>query len=236
MLAALAALTSALPACAQDAQPKDAQPIAATQAICRPQFLVDGGALDAGTGFVVDLPGRGGPYLLTALHLFGPAAGMATDVPWNEMPSRAKLGHCTALADRAAWKGGAALAVPAAPMSTRDVAAFPLDAASLGKAPHLGFAATPPKAGESVWLVAEVIGAPKGRLLHRATVLPSEPDLLRFRYDDPSIRIQATSGAPIVNAAGQVVGLNLGGQMQGKDMIGVADMATQVLAALAKAK
>lgn len=231
MVTALAVLGSAAPACAQDKQPDTA-----TQAICRPQFLVDGGALDAGTGFVIDLPGKTGPYLLSALHLFGPNGGMAADVPWNAMPARAKLGQCKAFVDGAAWKGGAALPVPAAPLTTRDVAAFPLDPASLGKAPHLKFAAAPPKPGEPVWLVAQVIGAPRALLLHRATVLPGEPDLLSFRYDDPTVEIRATSGAPIVNAAGEVVGLNLGGQMRGKDMVGIADTAAEVQAALAKVR
>lgn len=192
-LAAFAVIAGTLPACAQQVpQAPQGQPDAAARAICRPEFLVDGKPLVAGTGFLVDLPGESAPVLVTALHLFGPNGGLDADVPWKDMPARAKLNRCLAFADRAIWTGGAARAVPAAPLSTRDVAAFPVDSASLGKAPHLKLAAVAPKAGEPVWLAAEVMGAPKGRLLHRATVLPSEPDLLSFRYDDPTVRIQAT--------------------------------------------
>lgn len=211
----------ALPAAAQD-PPGDP-----AESICRPRFLVDGKPLTAGTAFALAPRAQGGdPLLVTAIHLLGPAGGLAQDVPWDRMALRVRLAHCDPIKkdDPEAgegWRGGPALGVPGArPMGAlpyRDIAAFPLGTS----VPLLELASVPPRPGDKVWLVAEVLNAP-GKLLHRATVNYSGVQALQYVFDDPALQLRATSGAPVIDAAGQVVGINLGGGKDGADLIGIA--------------
>ncbi|MCW3836342.1 trypsin-like peptidase domain-containing protein [Sphingomonas canadensis] len=206
------------------APPAPPAPEQAAASVCRPRFLVDGKPLEAGTGFVV-LPGAAGakPLLVTAIHLFGPSGGLAAEVPWAQMALRARLDLCVPQSGgRVPWHGGAALVVPGArPMGTlpyRDMAAFVIDSG----APALTLAPAPPRAGEKVWLIAPLAGRPDGPLLHRATVAYAGIEALQYVFDDPRLPLRATSGGPVVNAAGQVVGVHLGGGIDKGELIGMA--------------
>lgn len=235
-LAALGAVSVGL------AHAQQSQPDTAARSICRPQFIVDGDALSAGTGFVVEQPGPGAaPLLVTALHLFGPSGGLEADVPWADMARRVRLDRCRSLADGKDWRGGAALTIPdTVPLGDdlpyRDIAAFRPDPGSVASVPRLKLAEQPPRLGATVWLVAEVIGAPPTRRLHRAIVTYAGSDALQYRFDDVDLQIRATSGAPVVDAAGRVVGVHLGGGMDGGDKLGIANSLSTVTAALRRAR
>jgi hypothetical protein len=72
--------------------------------------------------------------------------------------------------------------------------------------------ATPGK-GERVWLAASLReGAPPTQRLHPATIIETDEngDLV-YRFDNPKVSIRATSGAPLLNAASEVVAINWGG-------------------------
>jgi hypothetical protein len=83
---------------------------------------------------------------------------------------------------------------------------------------------TASKRGDAVWLVASVVsGAPGDQRLHPATVIGTEEGYLLYRFDNPKLSKQATSGAPVVNQSGVLVAVNLGGyQSQGR-MIGIGN-------------
>ena len=82
-----------------------------------------------------------------------------------------------------------------------------------------------PATGSKVWLVAQIKGGDPEMLLHRATVVGYEQGAMIYAFDDKRIELQATSGAPVVDAAGQLVGINLAGTAAegSNDVQGVAD-------------
>ena len=122
--------------------------------------------------------------------------------------------------------------------SINDVAVFPL-ANRTAEAAYLSLALSSPSIGSKVWLVAQTEDAGKEPSnLHPATVVGFENGAMLFAYDDPKINLDATSGAPIVDLSGRVVGLNLGGgyDAEAKAVMGVADDLRVVTKAVKTAK
>ncbi|MFV0625019.1 trypsin-like peptidase domain-containing protein [Sphingomonas sp. ac-8] len=201
---------------------------AAQAAICRPEFTVDKEPYGAGTAFVVNGPR---PLLVTAHHLFGEMGGLDEEIRWNEMPARATAAHCAQIKGKGAWTTGPALAIagahPVSATSTaefKDIAVFPLVGQPAGS-PGLVLAEKAPATGSKVWLVAQIRGGNPDVLLHRATVVEYEQGAMLYAFDDKRIELQATSGAPIVDAEGRLVGINLAGTTgeNPNDVLGVAD-------------
>jgi hypothetical protein len=75
-------------------------------------------------------------------------------------------------------------------------------------------------------------------MLHRATVIGHEQGAMLYAFDDPRIELQATSGAPVVDAGGKLVGINLGGTTAegSPDVVGVGGGLEVVRKALATAR
>jgi hypothetical protein len=218
-------------------------PSTVQNAICSPVYQADGKAFSAGTAFALDLPQPVPRTLLvTALHVFGPAGGLDKEIPAAELARRVSLAGCQALGLDEIWYAGRALTVPGAHAMDdgphRDVAAFPLDTARAAIHPvHLRLAAAAPKVGDSVWLLAQVPeGAPPSQLLHHAVVRSSTDQALQYAFDNVGLNLQGTSGAPVVNAAGEVVGTNLGGGTLPGKLIGVGNSLTSLRALLNSAK
>jgi hypothetical protein len=202
--------------------------IAAQAAICRPELTVDDQLYRAGTAFILDGPRR---LLVTAQHLFGEPGGLNEEIRWQDMPTRATSVRCRQLKGKGEWTTGAALAIDGAHAISetsngefKDIAAFPLTGQAAG-VPGLTLGETEPATGSKVWLVAQIKGGNPEVLLHRATVVGQEQGALIYAFDDKRIELQATSGAPVVDAAGKLVGINLGSTTEegSSDVRGVAD-------------
>lgn len=125
-----------------------------------------------------------------------------------------------------------AITIPdARPLGTRsesgDVVAFWMP--SSAKITTAKLADTAAKKGDAVWLMAAVLqGAPPTQRLHQAVVIGLDPHgSLIYQFKDV-ISIQATSGAPVLNAKGEVVGINLGGEGQGGKFYGGANPSARV--------
>jgi len=214
----------------------------AAGAICRPRFQVDGKPLEAGTAFTVraslarNAPAR--TMLVTAQHLFGHSGGLDEEVPWAEMPDLVRHVRCAGIQDRRVVQGQHALALSGArPFDAGgpDVAAFFL--AGVHRGPVLELAPAAPRPGDLVWLVAQVVeGAPRGRLVHHGTVVALEGDWLTYRLDDAGLQLRGTSGAPVVDRSGRVVGLNVAGGAKAGKVHGVAQSAASVRRTLGRCR
>jgi len=215
---------------ARTVQTGQKEPPAPDGLIFRPTFETDEGEICAGTAFPLRLAGYPRPVIVTALHLLGPGGGMSGDVPPGEIAKavkRLRLDDCFA-ASRTILLQSEPLVIPdAAPIgksgNAGDLAAFwaPMDE-------HvycLEMSEAKPVVGESVWLAASLLrGAPKEERLHRASVLETGDDgLMLYLYDNPKLSKQATSGAPILNQAGQLVAINLGGYESEGTVIGAGN-------------
>lgn len=74
--------------------------------------------------------------------------------------------------------------------------------------------------------------APRALRLAANRVFVSESSLLAYEFDDLTLQIRATSGAPVVNARGEVVGLNVAGGLVEGRMVGHAHPVESVSAHL----
>jgi hypothetical protein len=80
--------------------------------------------------------------------------------------------------------------------------------------------------GRLVWLIARVAGGePETKLLHAALVVTANAQVLEFQYQNPNLDLTATSGAPVVDQRGRVVGINVGAKKGSGRLIGVAQPA-----------
>jgi hypothetical protein len=182
-------------------------------ALFRPAFRTLEGDIIAGTAFLCRLDANGELLLVTAHHLFGIGGGMRRDYLPEELPKAIFAVDAWSLSHAQPLSARTPLTIPgAAPMSNdaigRDVAAFVLSTPPDG-AHVLSVATAPPPVEARVTLLAEVIGGTT--LRHPATVAEVGLDYVAYVFDEPSVEIRATSGAPVVDEHGDVVAINLGG-------------------------
>lgn len=194
----------------------------------RPTFVLrSGGDYSAGTAVAVRLKPGGEPILLTALHLLGPAGGLERDLAPGEIDgmvrevrlSRIAGGQPVARARGSLIRSGGALRAED-PGVARDVAAFKLLPGS--KVNALPLAERNPGFGEAVWLVGDVVThEPQVQRLFPARVMVASPEgtAIRFQEEFP---LQAFSGAPVINARREVVGLLIAGGGGGMGIINPA--------------
>jgi S1-C subfamily serine protease len=57
----------------------------------------------------------------------------------------------------------------------------------------------------------------------RAVVRKSSDSELEYIFDDKKINLAGTSGAPVLNVAGEVVAINLGGGEEGGRFVGMGN-------------
>ena len=219
-------------------------PSMVSRAVCQPTFQTVDGEFSAGTAFVTRLQATTGSapspaILVTAHHLFGPDGGLPRQIAGNDLPAFVVSVRCEGLenaADVIAAKRPLRVvdARPySAPGNPRDVALFPLpaqDSRSLLLSDE-GVGLRSP-----VWLIARVAGGePPAKLLHEARVATMNARWLEFDYRNPNLDLTATSGAPIVDERGRVVGINIGVRRAGGRLIGVAQPASVLRAAVTRA-
>ncbi|WDF71162.1 hypothetical protein [Novosphingobium sp. KACC 22771] len=224
---------------------KTPDPAAAT---CHPSFSVDGVNLSAGTAFLLDMtepPSPSNPlavrppalFWVTALHLFGPNGGLAAQIASQDLPQHVTMKGCAGN-DGQQWAARRTLAIAGAvPMATpfRDVAAFATDAAGSNGAVRLLLADKAAVVGDEVWVVASMGG--DGRIRrYGARVIYNGPDALQYAFVDGTLDMRATSGAAVVDGAGRVLGLHLGGGKDRGDLLGMAVPLDRLRALIGAAK
>jgi hypothetical protein len=206
--------------------------------VVRPEFRSGRESFFGSYGFIVAAQDGGPPLMLTALHVLDELAkfkGIDCTVD-NAAYTGTELPPCVTgvqLYDPFApnWMlaelgtAGAMLCLPDAricpeePYSQRDVAAFRVVAADSVRPARL--AAVPPVVGEPIWLVVHVGRGARERAIPAIVVEMTEQTLI-FRFAKGVPMPAYTSGAPLLNRLGEVVGLNIGGGMLDGHRIGHA--------------
>ena len=215
-LCLVAGTVAAAPASASSAAPSAAED-AGTTAIFRPVFATPQGAVEAGTAFVAKADRCKEPVLVTAMHLFGPGGGLKDAMDPDDLRhgvSRAELTGFGRGAKHMLFEvesltpNEAQACCQGQPMhGIGDVAAFTAPE-RLGSV-ALPLAGTPAVPGQHVTLLAEVLAPANAGLRHGAVVLGMHDGMLMYKFDDPTLELRATSGAPIVDETGKVVAINL---------------------------
>ena len=203
------------------------------KSLLNPRFFGGKGMeFDAGSAFVGEVnPGE--TLLLTAQHLFSPAGGLEKDVLWSQMDKEyPKAEGLLSGGKEVGASGSAVVLLPSAHGMDDNSVAFDLAAYKLADAPKadvLKLAKKTPKVGDLVYMNSSYIG------WTAATVITVEKSRVIYRYFLPSLELRGTSGAPVVNAEGEVVAMNLGG-WKGKSTFGIGNGVEGMRSLLAKAK
>ncbi len=219
----------------KSAVPDKDEPLPQLQAaafVFQPMFKTDGGVFKAGQAVAVKVPSApSGVMVLSCMSILGPAGGMPRQLESADLPKSLKE---TKLVDIRGKEIaiGPALAVPGAepfalPDASTDLSAFAAPS-FLAIQRALELASEKPSVGDSVWVLARVGGAPPTTLLHHGYVRRSDDQMLGYELDNNALNLTTTSGAAVLNARGQVVGLNLGGGLVGKKLIAFANPITSV--------
>jgi hypothetical protein len=218
-------------ALADPAMPKDV--------LYKPTFLVLDDSWTAGTAFLVRLDGQSGLFLITANHLFGPDAGLKNQMTPDEIAHDVKGVAALSMQDvsKAFWfptfiKIADAISVESKSCA-KDLAVF--KAADSPGLQTLELASDMPKKGDRVWVFARQRGDDTPALL-AATVEDANDSALTYIFDRADFRLPGTSGAPVLNEQGKVVGMNLAaGDTADKKCKGWANPVSSIRSELAAA-
>lgn len=227
-------LAAAMMAITVSAQPLPNVP---DHVVLKPTFMTGYDSFSGGTAFLCTVPGIEGTFLLTAQHLFGPACGLKRQYTWDEVPKTFVAVTALSIADPKHFITSTQPAtIPGAEATdksgyTNDLAAYRVD----GKPTSLRLAAERPKVGDTVFLLARQRGKTSLEMF-RAVVRKSSDSEFEYIYDDKEIRLAGTSGAPVLNTAGDVVALNIGGSPEGDRIWGMGNPCDSILRLLEKAR
>ncbi|HOM03429.1 MAG TPA: serine protease [Acetivibrio sp.] len=215
---------------------EDTPPLLSDNTVLRPEFVLKDITFSAGTAFAVELQDENVSLVLTAYHLFGESGGLDEKIPAKALPDVVEKAIFTdAYNDNLCGECEKVLKIEDAdtyPEVDKDIVAF-YYGENLG-ANRLKLSSKLPKKGETVWLAAPTILDVEPRL-HKAKVKSASDKMIFFEYEDKDIILDATSGAPILNSSGEVVGLNVGGGEQYGKKIGVANPCTSIEKTIKKA-
>jgi len=195
-----------------------------------PEFETKSGKFSAGTAFFAKLPDETRPLLITVQHIFGPAGGLKTDVPKEQM---AGFANRVTLRDLVRGMSCTTKIDSLATMGTIDIAAFRIAPGTKVKAHP--FAKENPQKGDVIWLVASLDGQPKKEILHRGTVVEVGPDQIRCKFDNGNLVTRGASGAPYINAMGEVVGVHTGSFKDPGNVAGAALAVEAIMSAISAA-
>jgi hypothetical protein len=195
--------------------------------VVRPIFCSGADAAMAGYAFVVKPEGGHVPVLLTALHVMDEmikkkgidCTAENKDYTGKELPAViTEVNIYDVFANN--WmkaplgSAGPMLVLPNAriddeePYSDRDIAAFWVK--DPGDLQPASLAQQAPSVGDPIWLVARPNEGPNKNLF-KAVVVEITDSSMAFKYELPGEDPKYSSGAPMINKDGEVVGIIVGG-------------------------
>jgi len=174
-----------------------------------PEFDTTAGTQAAGTACLAKLKDGDPCYILTARHLLGPDGGFARETTLDQVPDFVKGIRFHSFDEKSHYFSTKGLLIQNDPADTtglwNDLSVFPV---SDGPDRPLQIAETPPAVGDSVWVVAHVRGGvPEGEIMHRAVVSVVADNFIEAIFDNDHIVPAGASGAPVLNASGEVIGV-----------------------------
>jgi hypothetical protein len=225
-------------------KPPPAPPVVPDGFVARPTFVTsDGHHYDAGVAFVADAGGA--QVLVSALQLLGPSGGLPAQLTAEQVPTTLQqvLLHDAWTGAELPPSGPGLLVAGAHPMAQEGAGDLLLASLPQGflsgrqiARQALPLAAANPKVGDYVWMVAPVVDGPEKDLrLHAAKVVESSAKWIFFEYTEPGLNLAGTCGAPLLDATGHVVGVNLGGGADKGKLYGSANPVDSVRGMVAAA-
>lgn len=214
------------------------QPTPPQNTVFIPTFITGYDSYTAGTAFVCESPNGEKSLLLTAHHLLGSAGGFPTELNWDQLNRTIKMTVGLSMDDSSTHVfSKRAILIQGA--RALDKAGFAEDLAAFELAPDkarptLKLATQSPKVGDKVWLLGRLPGSSKLELV-LGTVRSSTPKELRYEFDRGGIKLTGTSGAPVLNASGDVVAVNIGGGQREGKVVGIGNPLPSITALLTKA-
>lgn len=200
-----------------------------------PEFVTTSGRQSAGTASIVKY--NSGIYILSARHLLGPDGGFKVQTAAKDLPSFVRRIVFRSFAHASHDYSVTPLLVPTksdTPFTSDplgDLAIYDLKGTSIQGQP-LTLAENLPAVGDKVWVAAHVRGGvPAGEVMHSAKVTWSrEGNWLWFQFDNDNIITAGASGAPVLNSAGEVVGVYSGHSKKDGHMLGDAVPSPMIIA------
>ena len=189
------------------------------------EVVTTDGTRAAGTASVVKLKGGTQSYILSARHLLGPEGGFKKETAAADVPAFVQSISIHAFSGGIKTYNLTGLLVPSKRL--KPIGGAPIDdlAVYLNKdaAPQsqaVALAETVPAVGDPVWVIARVRGGvPEGQVVQSGRVTFNTKFLV-FQFDNDNIVTAGASGAPVLNAAGEVVGVYSGHGTEGGHVTG----------------
>jgi hypothetical protein len=190
-----------------------------------PEFVTTAGEQAAGTASVVKLKDGTQSYIVSARHLLGPEGGFKTQTAASDVPTFVKSIRIKSFAGGERDYDVTGLLVPTKRLKADggepmdDMAVYQNnDSAAQSQAGVLTDKV--PAVGEPVWCIARVRGGvPEGQIIQSGVVKSNEKWIV-FQFDNDKIITAGASGAPVLNAAGEVVGVYSGHSQRDGHMLG----------------
>jgi hypothetical protein len=190
-------------------------------------------------GVAWPLAEAGKNYLVTVHHILGPAGGIKTQLSPREVAREVKAVVGLCLGDKTTvLLGMPALLVPNAKLYDENGGDADIMLARLpdlrGVKP-LVLAAAAPKKDDPAWIFVRLVDRDRPTL-YPVTVIEVTPGFIQYKFEDKSLNLRAATGAPVLNAAGEVISMHLGFGSQISSLIGISCPVTGIRARIREAE
>jgi hypothetical protein len=201
-----------------------AEPRPDRNTVTLPTFLFDQRhAITAGIAFVLEEGGK--RYLTTAYHVLGPSGGLTNRISPREVPQEVKAiaGLCLGDSETVVLAQPALLIPDARSFDEKGADADVVFARvkTAGGPQGLKFSGVAAKQGDRIWMLARLLDRDRASL-YPASVTDVSENILQYAFEDDALNLRALSGAPLLNAGGEVVGMHLAFGKKENALVGVA--------------
>lgn len=210
------------------------EPKVGDHTILHPSFATAIGEFSAGTIFLTKVEGDDRLLAITALHIFGPSSGLPRQYSTTELKAFIRDVSIEDAFDQQhqqlAWRLEPVAvrdAVVNKSHAVGDLALF-LVTGCKENLPYFKFGLKAVKAGDRVWLATRVSsGADAALRTHRGNVVSVNKNEIKVKYDNSKLAFSGTSGSPILNENGEVIGINTGKSIENGVVLGYANPAIE---------